>query len=445
MRNILKHILRILSQFILWKYKPFVVAVTGSVGKSTSKEAIFTVLNYRFSGQVRRNEKNLNTEIGVPLTIIGGLEARRNILKWLWNMVRAAGVIFLPFKYPKILVLELAADRPGDIRYLTSFVKPDVAVVTAIGKMPVHLEFFSSRDQYIAEKAKVVRALKKGGIALLNFDDETVREMAASVRKERRVIFYGFGDGAVIRSSDVILRLPAQAGLAESAEKIETAGITFKIEHKGKVMPFRISGTASSALVYATLAAVGVGFEKEMNFIEISEAIATLNPLAGRLRFLKGIKNSIIIDDTYNASPLSTELALNLLGRFQDKRRLAVLGDMLELGVNTEAAHRHIGRLAASSSDAVFLVGDLMVFAKEELELTGFEENKNLFSFQNVEKAKSVIQDVIAEGDVVLFKGSQSMRLEKAVEEIMYSPERARELLVRQDEYWKNKPVQGNL
>lgn len=433
MRRILQYILKALSQLILWKYRPFVVAVTGSVGKSTSKEAIFTVLNYRFRGQVRRNEKNLNTEIGVPLAVIGGIEARRNVLKWLWNVSRAALQIFLPLRYPKILVLELAADRPGDIRYLTSFVKPDVAVVTAIGKMPVHLEFFSSRDEYIAEKANIVRALKKGGIALLNFDDEAVRELASSVAKGRKVVFYGFGDGAAIRASEAVLRLP------ESAEKIESAGLSFKIEYGGKVVPFRISGTASTAFIYAALASVGVGLEKGLNFIEMSEAVSTIKPLAGRLRFLKGIKNSIVIDDTYNASPLSTELALNLLSRFSGRRRVAVLGDMKELGVNTEAAHRHIGRLAADSADLVILIGEAMIFAEEELNRAGFEEYRNLFWFQNIEKAKSLIQDLIQEGDVVLLKGSQSMRLEKAVEEIMAYPEQVSELLVRQDKYWVEK------
>ena len=442
MRKILQLILRFLSRLILWKYRPFVVVVTGSVGKTSHKEAIFTVLNYRFLGLVRRNEKNLNTEIGVPITIIGGTEARRNIFKWLWNFARAAAQILLPMSYPKVLVLEMGADRPGDIRYLTSFIKPDIAVVTAIGKMPPHLEFFSSREEYIAEKANAVSRLKIGGAALLNFDDEAVRKIADGIGKDKRIIFYGFGDGAEIRSAEAVLRLPVrQAGLPESAEKIESAGLVFKMEYKSKTVPFRVFGTASTALIYAAMAAAGVGIEKGMNFIELSEAISTIKALPGRLRFLEGIKYSTIIDDTYNASPLSTELALNLLSRFKERRRLAVLGDMKELGPNTEAAHRHIGRLAALNCDLAVLVGEAMVFAEEELVRAGFEEDKNLFWFGNVEKTKRPLQEMIKEGDAILFKGSQSMRLEKAVEEVMARPELRGELLVRQDKYWRNKPV----
>ncbi|MCH7759588.1 hypothetical protein IID20_04505, partial [Patescibacteria group bacterium] len=123
MRKIIKIKLKIIAKLVLAKHKPLVVAVTGSVGKSSTKEAIFLVLNHKFPGQVRKSEKNLNTEIGVPLAIIGGRDAKRNLFLWTQNFLKGIAEIFSA-SYPKILVLEMGADRPGDIVYLTSLVRP---------------------------------------------------------------------------------------------------------------------------------------------------------------------------------------------------------------------------------------------------------------------------------------------------------------------------------
>jgi UDP-N-acetylmuramoyl-tripeptide--D-alanyl-D-alanine ligase len=223
MRKLLQHILKLLSIAILAKYRPKVVAITGSVGKTSAKEAIYTILNSVYSDEVRSNYKNLNTEIGVPLTIIGGVDARGNIFSWVANFVKAAKIIlWRDSNYPKIIILEMAADKPGDIRYLTSFIQPDIAVVTAIGEMPSHLEFFPERDSYISEKANIIKNLKPGGTAILNYDDLSVRDLRNNVPTGRQRLYYGFQAGAEVKLENFSYKIPL------TSQETNESGLDFK-------------------------------------------------------------------------------------------------------------------------------------------------------------------------------------------------------------------------
>lgn len=407
--------LKLLSIAVLAKYRPKIVAITGSVGKSSAKEAIFLVLESSRPGRVRRNEANLNTEIGVPLTIIGGRAAQRKIGLWFVNFLKAVRLIFVKDKsYPEILILELAADRPGDIAYLTSFIQPDAAVVTAIGEMPVHLEFFPERDSYISEKANVVKSLKPRGAAILNYDDLSVRELRDRVPTDRTRIYYGFQAGAEIRISDFSYRVPS------SAAEIEEAGMEFRVEDRlaSESADFKVSRTLGLAPLYAVLAGIAVGRVFGVLLKDMASALAKFKTLPQRLELLAGVKNSIIIDDSYNSSPLACEAALEVLAKFKKNRRLAVLGSMLELGVNTESAHRLIGRQAAKIADILFLVGDEMVFAKAEAEKSRKKSGQDLFWFDDSAAAAKKVEQILQPGDVVLIKGSRGVKMEVVVEEI---------------------------
>lgn len=430
MRKILQYILRTLSRLILSRHKPFIVAVTGSVGKSSTKEAIFCVLNKYFPGDVRKNERNLNTEIGVPVTIIGGRDAKRNIFIWAFNFLKAFKVAIFSGTYPKYLVLELAADRPGDLVWLTSFIKPDISVVTAIGDMPVHLEFFPTRGDYIKEKSQILKSLKPAGIAVLNQDDPAVAQMKKILPKDRKVITYGYGKDADLVFSNITHNIPS------SSKDIESLVLNFKITHDGKTIPVKVKDALGEGVARASAAATAVSLSLGINLINIAKALGTFNTPKGRLNLIKGIKDTIIIDDTYNSSPLSAEIAMSVLGNFKSSRRIAVLGDMLELGRNTEVAHRKIAVSIAEAADIVFLVGGAVVFTREELIGRGFREGEDLFYFESSDKAKIRVQEEIEEYDVILVKGSQSIRAEKIVKEIMAEPEKAKELLVRQYGHW---------
>lgn len=414
-RKIIQYILKYLSIIILAKYKPKVIAVTGSVGKSSAKEAIKIVLDYSWPNKIRANEKNLNTEIGVPLTIIGGIDAKKNVYLWLENFYKALKLIFSKDeKYPEILILEIAADKPGDIAYLTSFIHSDIAVVTAIGEMPVHLEFFLERDDYISEKVNILKSLKPNGLAILNYDDISVRELRDRVPSGRQRLYYGFQAGAEIQLSNFIYNIPTKP------EEIKDSGMEFKIEDRefGKIEDFKILKTIGLPALYAVLAAVAVGHAFKISLKDIAKALGKFKSPEHRLELLSGVKNSIIIDDSYNSSPIACEVALELLSKFKNNRRIAVLGSMKELGVNTEEAHRLIGKDAAKVAKVLFLVGDEMVFAKEEAEKQKKKLGENLFWFSTASEAVKKVQEILQEGDVVLIKGSRSVKMEQIVEAI---------------------------
>lgn len=408
-----------------------VIGITGSVGKTSSKEAIYTVLKDKFS--VRRNIKNYNNEIGVPLTILGQETGGNSLWRWLQVFLVGFFEIFYTKNYPKILVLEMGADKIGDISYLTDFVKCSIGVVTAIGEIPVHVEFFQSADQVAKEKSNLVRCLDQQGWAVLNYDDQRVREM---MRKTSGQIFtYGFDEKADLRASNFEQRL----------EDLSEAGISFKVDYQGSNVPLRLRNLYALHQVYAILTGVAVGLIFKMNLVEIAQALKNYESPAGRLHLIRGIKNTWLIDDTYNSSPSSSLAALDLLekmasasGGDEPVRKIAALGDMLELGSFTEEAHRKIGARAARVADILLAVGAKSIFIADEAKKNGLAK-ENVWYFASSEDAGRELQNLIKEGDIILVKGSQGIRMERIVKELMAEPERAKELLVRQEEGWQDR------
>lgn len=433
MRKFLQKTLRILAILVLKKYKPRIVAITGSVGKTSTKEAIFAVLRPYF--KVRKNEKNYNNEIGVPLTIIGGVDAKRNLFLWFWNYLKAILLILLPFRYPRILVLEMGADKPGDIRYLVGFVKPEISVVTAVGEIPVHVEFFAGPESVAREKRGLVEALPVWGWAVLNYDDATVFDMRE--RTEAHILTYGFGEGAKILATNYEINPPVyRPGRPGANGDDDFGGINFKVRHDDSFVPIRLSGRFGKQNVYSALAAAAVGIALDLNLIEINEALDGWQASPGRMRTLKGVKKSWIIDDTYNASPMAMHAALDALrdlGQASEqmpaRRRIAVLGDMLELGKFTIEAHEATGQRAKECSDLLFTVGPRGKLIADEAVKIGMPR-ENVFSFDGAEEVGEVLEDKIREGDLILVKGSRSMRMEKIVRDVMAEPQKAKKLLV---------------
>jgi len=423
LRDLLIYSLKILAQATLWHYKPIVVAITGSVGKTSAKEAIFAVLKTKFN--VRKNYKNYNNEIGVPLSILNQETGGRSF--WHWIRVFLAGISGTIYSknYPEILILEMGADKIDDIAYLVSFVPCHVGVITAIGDIPVHVEFFQNADHVAQEKANLVKYLNKDGWAVLNFDDQRVAAMASKTKA--KVFSYGFGEKADLRASNLEQRL----------EELNEAYLNFKVDYRGANVPIRLKGILGVHQVYPILAAISVGLTFKMNLVEISQSLLNYQPPPGRLRLIKGIKNSWMIDDTYNASPSATLAALDVLSATQG-RKIAVLGDMLELGSFCEEAHRQAGSKAAKIVDMLLAVGEYSIFIADQAKKDGLAEEK-ILHFADSQEAGRFLQDIVNEGDVILIKGSQSIRMEKIVKEIMVEPQRAEELLVRQDEEWLNR------
>jgi UDP-N-acetylmuramoyl-tripeptide--D-alanyl-D-alanine ligase len=425
MKKIIQKILYVLARAVLKKYKPEVVGITGSMGKTSTKEAIFSVLSSKF--RVRQNLKNYNNELGLPLSILGVESGRKSILKWL-------GVIFHGLKlilsrdenYPQILVLEMGADHPGDIKYLTELAPCKIGVVTGIG--PAHLEFFESIEKIVKEKRTIVGHLRPDGFAVLNRDDEKVFEMREKTRA--KVLTYGFFADAEVRAQE--------DGVI--GEGVEISGMNFKVSYAGAVVPIFLPGVLGRQHIYAALAGAAVGIIYGMNLVEVAENLKRYEAPKGRMNLIHGIKNTLLIDDTYNASPIPVEAALGVLQAIklpaEDDKKFAVLGDMLELGSFSEEGHKQVGRAAATSGvDYLVTVGersrDIFRAAKE----AGMSEDK-ISNFRTPEEAGIFVQGKMKQGDVVLVKGSQGMRMEKVVKELMAEPLSACELLVRQDASW---------
>lgn len=419
MRKILQYILKILSKLVLKKYKPVIIAVTGSVGKTSTKEAIYHVLKTHWGEhRVRRNLRNYNNEIGVPLTIFGLETCGRSIFKWLIRFIKVFWMIIFKIPYPNFLVLEMGADRPGDIKYLVDFVHPRVGLITALGEIPVHVEFFDGVQEIAKEKKTLISLLKDDEVAILNYDDEIVREMGKDIKA--KVFTYGLGARADIRATNYDLKVNPD---------LKSSELNFKIEFKGSSVPAKLSNVLGNQHLYCALAAVGVGVVFNMNLIEIAEALKEFSPLPGRMRLLPGIKNSLIVDDTYNAALLSMEAALESLRIFEERRKIVVLGDMLEIGQYAPEAHKIIGKKAAEIADLIFTVGTRAKFIAESAARTGFPQNK-IFQFMSSDETAKVVQKEMNEGDIVLVKGSRAMKMEKIVKEIMAEPQKTKELLV---------------
>jgi len=432
-KSILQKVLAVLARAEIRKYKPLIIGITGSVGKTSTKEAIFIVLRKKY--RVRTAEKNYNNEIGLPLTVLGIPHYGRNIFKWFSAFIRVIFRIFISkYQYPQVLILEYGVDRPGDMNYLLSIARPKIAVVTAIGDIPAHVEFFKDPEELVAEKAKLIEALPVNGTAILNQDDYVVYDM--NEKTKAHILTYGAEERADLRITNYELRITKDAELGDIPE-----GVAFKIEYSGKVVPIRLDNSLGFAQAYSATAAAAVGLVLDLNLVEISEALYEYESPPGRLRLLKGIKGSFILDDTYNASPESMRTALETLKSLPGKRKIAVLGDMLEIGKYTEQAHRAVGDQVAEFMDILFTVGPRAKFIADEARQNFALQNLDgpIFKYDDSFSAGRALDPLIKSGDLILVKGSQAMHMEKIVEEIMAHPEKAGELLVRQESWWQNK------
>lgn len=402
--KILKWKIKKLAQWTISRYKPTVIAITGSAGKTSAKEAIYAAL--KDFNSVRKSSGNFNNEIGMPLTILGDWQKISGIFFWPKVIFSSLANLFLKSKYPEILILEYGADKPNDIKYLLEIARPKIAVITAIGNIPVHIEAYSDKESLVKEKSRLIEQLPVSGYAVLNGDDPIVKEIQSRTRG--RVMTFGFSEGVDVRVTNL------ETYFADNKPE----GISFKIEHKGGVIPFRIMGALGRGQAYAVAAASCVSLILGLNLVQISEAIfKNYETPPRRMNLLKGMKETTIIDDSYNASPLAARESLTALGEIQNMRRVAILGDMLELGRYSPEAHKEIGALTKSRVDVLITVGPRSRFIVEGALAQGFDKNK-IFGFATTNEAKKFILETIRKGDVILIKASRAIGLDKIVDEL---------------------------
>lgn len=402
MKIILQYILKKLAQLTLWRYKPGIIGVTGSVGKTSTKEAVKAVLS-RFRN-IRASAGNFNNEVGLPLTILGPWQEIGGFLFWPKVFLVSISHLILKARYPEILVLEYAADRPGDIRYLLSIARPQIGIITAVGDIPVHVEFYASPEAVVREKVRLIEQLPAVGFAILNIDDETVAGLKEQTRAH--LLTYGFSEKADVRITNF-----------ENRFNGESPGITFKLEHSGSTVPVRLTGVFGRGHAYASAAAAAVSLIFGFNLVKIADALTDYQSQPGRMRVLPGVKGTWLIDDSYNASPLSMHAALETLKGLKAKRKVAVLGDMLEIGKYAPEAHEEIGWLTGRIVDVLVTVGLRAKFIAEGAREAGLAYG-NILSFDAADEARKEVQQLIKKGDLILIKASRAIGLDKIVEEI---------------------------
>jgi UDP-N-acetylmuramoyl-tripeptide--D-alanyl-D-alanine ligase len=457
-KKIIVFILTIESRIILAKYKPFIVAVTGSVGKTTTKDAIFCVLkdfvppDARGSGYVRKSDKSMNSEIGLPLTVIGAPTAWRSISGWMCNMGSGLRLILDHSDYPSCLILEIGADHPGDIKKVAKWLHPDIVVITKVSDTPVHVEFFKSPQQVFEEKVALAGGIKKGGTLVLFSDDIKVASIGNDFKdgkfkeKEAKVVTFGTVEGSAVRGSN-------DAVIYDNGAPV---GSSFKLDVDGNSVPVIMKNILGKSYMYALLAAAAVGKARGMPAALILKGLDEYEAPKGRMNIIPGLNGSTLIDDTYNSSPDAVVAALDALKEISiapsadgsSGRKIAVLGDMMELGKYSVEEHRKIGREAAivlAPSETTLPVSGILVAVGLRARATAEEAIKSgmppssVYSFESSDEAASALPGMVGAGDVILIKGSQSPRLERVTRGLLREPSHAAELLVRQEKEWLEK------
>ncbi len=426
LKKLTKKIFQYEAQLVLRKYKPKIIAVIGSVGKTLTKEAIYLALSKKFF--VRKSEKSFTTELGIPLTIIGCPQGVGSILQWAKNILFAVRLLLFKANYPEWLILEIDADKPGDLESLSPWFRPDILVITAIGEVPSHIESFSDIENLLSEKRQIINSIKSDGKIIYNTDDSVTRKLLDGVNQVK--ISCGVSSDCNVSGSSFTLLYST-----EKSEHIPT-GMSFEILYDSKKYLTNLFQTIGIQNEYACLIAFAVGLEFGLKPSEIITSLNKYTSLPGRMNIISGIKNTVIIDDSYNSSPIAMSQALDVFFSIKTSgRKIVVLGDMLELGKYSAEEHRKLAILLKDSMDKIICVGLRMRKVSEELLKIGWNES-DVISVDTANEAVGELQKLIKEGDVVLIKGSQAMRMEKVVLEIMRHPEDKKKLLVRQEKEW---------
>jgi UDP-N-acetylmuramyl pentapeptide synthase len=416
-KNKVAAILAWFTRKILAKYKPKVIGITGSVGKTSARNAIYTIVSQTL--RARQPIENYNNEFGLPFTIIGVKSPGRSIGKWISLFLKALSLVFFKQRYPQVLILEMGVDHPGDMDYLLSLVQPDIALITGVGMS--HYEFFANLETIEKEKGKLAQGVNLGGTVIANADNQAAMRIKSAVKTSS--LSY-----AVNNQADVMIK-----NIEESLQgKYFT---NFKVVTPARTYEGKINAVGNVHLS-ALLSALAVAEVSKIDTESITKALMNYKPVPGRLNIIPGIKHSVLIDDTYNAAPDSMVEAFALFDRMPGNFRMVVLGDMLELGAAADEAHTQVGhRAAALNLDYLVTVGPGGQMIADSAREAGMLPEK-IVSFATAEQAKRQVQELLKPEGLVLIKGSQGVRMEKITLEIMAEPMRASELLCRQYGKW---------
>lgn len=344
-----------------------VIGITGSVGKSTTKEMVAEIISRRYP--TLKNEGNLNNEIGLPMTLL--------------NLTRGHSRA----------VLEMGFYVPGEIKFLCDIAQPSIGVVTNVGT--VHAERAGTQEQIARGKAELVQSLPSDGHAVLNYDDPLVRAMAEQT--SAKVIFYGLNQAADI--------------WADQVEGLGLEGIRFRLHYRNETIHLRVPMLGRHS-VHTALRAAAVGLVEGLGWQEIAGGLR-FGHMQLRLVAVQSAGGALMLDDTYNASPQSTMAALSLLGELEG-RKVAVLGDMLELGQYERQGHEMVGIRAAEVADEIITIGPRARAIAQAARDAGFPPD-SVREVESTNDAIAMMETELTQDDVVLIKGSHGMRMDVIV------------------------------
>ncbi len=421
--KVVRKILELLTKLYFKRHQQTkLIVITGSVGKTSAKVAIATILGVKY--QVRFHQGNHNTLMSSPVAMLG-LKYPNNIqnpFSWLKVFIQAFGKIF--FDKTDIIIQELGSDRIGEIAQFGKYLKPNIAVVTAVA--PEHMEYFLTLDNVAKEELAVANFSQ---ITLVNQD--TIDAKYFKLFQKNNVSKFGFS-----QTADYYL-----ANLQYSLDK----GYSFEYFGPGFTagLAFSEVNLFSDHSLMAVTPAIAIAIKLGLSSTQIQTGLKKLSPVAGRMKPLKGLNNSLLIDDTYNASPLAVAKAIQALIDLPSTtyhRKIIVLGDMNELGKDSGQEHQKIGKLLLPKDfQLVVTVGPQ---ASQFIATTARENGCQVKTFTNALQAGEFLQNYLKKQDLVLFKGSEGgIFLEEAVKLVLVSKQQAQEL-VRQSKDWLAKKDQ---
>lgn len=415
MKKIIQRLLEQKTKTYLKKHKPLLVLIAGSVGKTSTKQAIATVLSEKY--RVRAHDGNHNTHFSVPTAIMGVEYPNDPRSGKEWRMVlKAMNLRIKGEKDVDVIIQELGTDTPGDIAQFGRYLVPDIAVVTAVSEE--HMEFFGTLEEVAKEELSIAKVAK---LTVVNRDD--VSEDYAKYAETSSIDTYGLGEKAEYRLAvEPASPLDGRIGKLITPEWGETS-VTVQLvgEHSLK----------------AAVAAACVGAKLGLTSQQVVMGLSKIKPVPGRMQVLRGLEGSTIIDDTYNSSPLAAEAALKTLIEIEAPQRIAILGSMNELGNTSAQAHEKLGKLC--DPGMIEWVVTIGADAQKYLAPAALAKGCQVKSFDSPYLAGGFVHSILKPGAAVLAKGSQNgVFAEEAVKVLLHSTE-DEEKLVRQSGYWLRK------
>lgn len=357
-----------IAKYYKEKFKIPYIGITGSVGKTTTRDMVYGAVSARFN--TLKNQGNLNNQLGVPLTL------------------------FTLNKEHECAVIEMGMSGFNEIEYLANIVNPKIGVISNIGLS--HIERLGSQEGILKAKMEITTNFDESCTLIVNGDDKFLSTLK-SKEQVYKLKTFGFD-----KDNDIY---------CESYDMTQDS-ITFKCNIDGNLEEIFIP-TVGEHNIYNAMAAILVGLSLELTLDEIKSGLKNFKATAMRLDIVKN-DNMTIINDTYNASPDSMTAALKILGRYKE-RRVAILGDMFEMGEHAEYGHRLVGKGAVENTDILITIGDISKFIGIEAKENGLDASK-IYHFNTKEEAINQLDGIINAGDIVLVKASRGMKLEKIVE-----------------------------